>query len=68
MIDTKLPAPKVSREIRPDKRDFGYVLIGLALGIAVGGWFNHYADGTFLVIFTIGLSGFGVSLIRSSLR
>jgi hypothetical protein len=55
-------------EPRPDKRDFGYIVIGLTLGIALGGFLTRYVDGTFLIVFTIGLSGVAVSSIRSSLR
>jgi hypothetical protein len=67
MKEIQLPLVRKEHEIRPGKRDFGYILIGLALGIAVGG-IAREADGTFLIIFTIGLSLCGGSLIRSSLR
>jgi hypothetical protein len=36
MSENQLPGPKASAEIRPNKRDFGFVLIGIALGIAWG--------------------------------
>ena len=57
-----------NREIRPNKRDFGFILIGLAYGIILGcdlGSFLHGDHHVFLLILSIGLSFYSVRLIRS---
>jgi hypothetical protein len=44
-------------EVRPGKREFGFILIGLGLGILLGAIFSGGVHHAFLLIFTVALLG-----------
>jgi hypothetical protein len=52
MSENKPPDIKAPVEIRPNSRDFGFVLIGFALGICIGSSLPY----PFVLIFAMGLA------------
>jgi hypothetical protein len=64
--DHVLSASRETREIRPGKRDFGFILIGLAIGIGLGSSFSKGDHHVFLIVLTISLASYGSRLIYSA--
>jgi len=65
MLNIASPNPK-AHEIRPAKRDLGFILLGVSLGMCFGTAFSGGDYHVFLISFTIGLSLLGVRLICSA--
>jgi len=59
-------ASRETREVRPGKRDFGFILIGLAIGMGLGSAFSSGDHHIFLIILTISLASYGSRLIYSA--
>jgi hypothetical protein len=62
MIENKLPEAKKSAEIRPNSRDLGFILIGVALGISWGSSVPYPA----ILILAMGLAMTGCHFIYKS--
>ncbi len=62
MSENKLPDLKAPAEIRPNKRDLGFVLIGLALGLC---WDSVPLPFPFILILAMGVAVAGAGFIRS---
>jgi hypothetical protein len=66
-MNTKIEIPDnpKAHEIRPGRRDFGFIVIGLTLGVCLGGAIAHIGP-VFLIVFTSALAAYGVRLICSA--
>jgi hypothetical protein len=62
MIENKPPVIPVPAEIRPNSRDLGFVLIGLALGIGIGSALSY----PLILILAMGLAITGAHFINKS--
>jgi hypothetical protein len=68
MSETKISFMKREfHDVRPNRRDLGFILIGLAFGLMGGTLFTQGDHHVFLLILTISLALTGTGLARKSL-